>query len=107
MLSSDPPGTLLIVTFGRGEQDAGPTAAAAFTRPYVQSEPVPTIGSAVWNRRVTIDWLVAPYGVDMSNAATAATCGVAGDVPLTVLYLPSFVVVRMLTPGAVSGTFAP
>src|SRR5688572_5454237 len=83
-LSAPPPGVLLIDTCGRGEHEAGPTAAAALTRPNPQIVPVPTIGSAVWSRRRAIDWLVAPCGVEMRSAATPATCAVDGDVPLTV-----------------------
>jgi hypothetical protein len=80
---------LPIVTLGRGEHEAGPTAAAAFTRPFDQLVPVPTIGSAVWTSRSTIAAALVPYAVDQSNPATAETCGVAGEVPLTVSYEPT------------------
>src|SRR5688572_29533508 len=83
-----PFGALLIVTLGRGEHEAGPTAAAALSRPLAQSEPVPTIGSAVWNSRFTIASLDDPCAVETSSPATPATCGVDGDVPLTLLYEP-------------------
>src|SRR5215212_1149635 len=77
-----------------------PTAAAASRRPYVQRLPVPLMRVAVLVMRSTTACGLVPYSVAQTNAATPATCGVAGDVPLTVRYPPSKSVERMSTPGA-------
>ena len=50
---------------------------------------------------------VASGYIDMYKAAAPATCGEAMEVPLILLYPPSFQVDRMQTPGAMMSTSAP
>jgi hypothetical protein len=70
------------VAVGVGEDVVAPTAAAAFTRPFAQSVPVPLIRSAVDMIRSTTALFEVPYTVAQTRAATPLTCGVAIDVPV-------------------------
>ena len=97
-LSDKPVALEATVTGGRGKQVAGPTAAAAFSRPNAQRVAVPAIGSARDVSRSTTAWLDVPNAVDQTSAATPAACGVAGEVPVTGEYVPMKSVERMLTP---------